>query len=384
MLDLTTTVFGPYTTQILGDFGADVIKIEAPEGDTMRDVGPRRSARMGALFLGANRNKRSLVLDLKSTEGREALTRLIETADVFVHNMRPQKIAALGFDAGTVREMKPDIVYAGLHGYLSEGPYAGRPAYDDVVQGQSGLAGAFAVRDGEPKLVPSVIVDKNAAWIAAGGILAAIVRRLRSGEGCTLETGMFEAMCAWNLVEHLYGETFVPAAGPIGYPRMMTPDRRPYRTRDGHICMLAYTDRQWRQFWQATGKPENAEDPRFATMAERSRHIGDLYAAAGDMLATKTTAEWLHLLAEAEVPAGPVNGFGDLKRDPHLTAVGFFRPFEHPSEGALTVPDPGYRLNGEPLPVRRHQPRLGEHNAEILSELGYDTAQIRALSEVVP
>jgi crotonobetainyl-CoA:carnitine CoA-transferase CaiB-like acyl-CoA transferase len=381
VLDLTTTIFGPYTTQILGDFGADVIKIGAPVGDATRDVGPRRSSGMGSLFLGSNRNKRSLVLDLKSEPGRKALWRLIDTADVFVHNMRPQKIGALGFDAQSVRKNQPEIVCAGLHGYLTVGPYGGRPAYDDVVQGLSGLAGAFAARDGEPKLVPCVIVDKNAAWIAASGILAAVINRLRTGEGCYLEPGMFEAMSAWNLVEHLYGKTFVPADGPSGYPRMMTPDRRPHRTRDGYICMLACTDRQWRAFWRATGEPETASDLRFATMTARSRHIGELYAAADEALAERITVEWLELLDKAEIPVGPVNDFDDLLRDPHLDAVGFFREFEQPSEGKLIVPDTGYRMNGEAFPVHRHQPRLGEHNAELLSELGYSGGEISNMSE---
>ena len=314
MLDVTTTIFGPYTTQILGNFGADVIKIEARGGDVTRDIGPKRNANMGALFLGVNRNKRSIVIDLKTNIGKAALWRLIETADVFVHNMRAQKVIDLGFGPEAVQARKADIIYAGLHGFLSDGSYASKPAYDDAVQGLSGIAGAFATRDGDPKLIPSVISDKNAVWVAAAVILSAVISWFRTGKGCYFQTGMFEAMSAWNLVEHLHGETFTPPLSNMGYPRMMTSDRRPHRTKDGYLCLLAYTDRQWRKFWSLTNKPENAKDPRFATMADRSRHIGELYAAAGDELVTRTSSEWLSLLDEADIPAGPVNSFDDLVR----------------------------------------------------------------------
>lgn len=380
VLDLTTTVFGPYTTQMLGDFGADVIKIEAPDGDALRGVGPARNPGMGAVFLGVNRNKRSLVLDLKREEGRAALWRLVDGADMFVHNMRPAKVAALGFDPDSVLARKPDIVYGGLHGYREDGPYGGRPAYDDVVQGECGFAGTFAARDGEPLLAPSVIVDKNAAVMASSGLVAAMVQRLRTGKGVYLEVGMFEGMVAYNMVEHQYGATFTPPEGEAGYPRVLSPERRPFPTSDGHICMLAYTDRQWRAFWRVAGRPELADDPRFATIAERTRNIDALYAAAAEALAGRDTGEWLKLLAEAEIPAGPVNMIGEVRRDPHLDAIGFFRAYEHPSEGGMEVPDTAYRFDRESLPVRRHAPALGEHSREILGEAGYSPAEIEAIT----
>ncbi len=379
ILDLTTTVFGPYTTQILGDFGADVIKIEAPGGDTLRGVGPARSEGMGAFFLGTNRNKRSVVLDLKREAHREALWRLIDGAQALVHNMRPQKMAKLGFDADNVRARNPQIVYAALLGYLEEGPYGGRPAYDDVVQGECGTAATFAARDGAPALMPSVLVDKNAALMAANGIMAALLQRERTGEGVTLQAGMFETMVAYNLVEHQYGAVFSPPEGPTGYPRTLSPERRPFPTRDGHICMLAYTDGQWRRFWTVAGRDDLIGDERFTSITARTRNVDALYAEAGKALAGKTSAEWLELLAEAEIPAGPVNDFEALRADAHLDAIGFYRAYDHPSEGALEVPDPGYRIDGGTLPVRHHQPKLGEHTRDVLREAGYSAGEIDTL-----
>lgn len=384
VLDLTTTVFGPYTTQILGDFGADVIKIEAPGGDALRGVGPARSEGMGAVFLGANRNKRSVVLDLKQAAHRDALWRLVEKADALVHNMRPQKMAALGFDPESVLGRSPGIVYAALLGYLEEGPYGGRPAYDDVVQGECGLAATFAARDGEPVLIPSVIVDKNAALIAANGIIAALLQRERTGEGVYLQSGMFEGMVAYNLVEHQYGAIFSPPEGPTGYPRTLSPERRPFPTRDGYICMLAYTDKQWCRFWALAERDDLAEDDRFKTMPARTKNIDALYAQAAAILAEKKSAEWLQLLGKAEIPAGPVNDFEALRADPHLNAIGFYRSYDHPSEGALEIPDTGYRINGKNLPMRHHQPGLGEHTREVLGEAGLPLREINALLKDLP
>ncbi|MDA7949140.1 MAG: CoA transferase, partial [Hyphomicrobiaceae bacterium] len=343
VLDLTTTVLGPYTTQILGDFGADVIKVEAPGGDALRGVGPARGEGMGALFLGTNRNKRSVMLDLKREKHRDVMWKLIDGADALVHNIRPQKMLTLGFDPESVLARNPKIVYAALLGYLEDGPYGGRPAYDDVVQGECGTAATFAARDGAPALMPSVLVDKNAALMAANGIIAALLKRERTGKGVVIESGMFEGMVAYNLVEHQYGAIFSPPEGPTGYPRTLSAERRPFPTRDGHICMLAYTDAQWRAFWALAGREELIGDERFDTITARTRNINALYAEAAKILTGKSSAEWLELLGEAEIPAGPVNDFDMLRADPHLEALGFYRAFEHPSEGALEIPDTGYR-----------------------------------------
>jgi crotonobetainyl-CoA:carnitine CoA-transferase CaiB-like acyl-CoA transferase len=378
VLDLTTFVFGPYATQILGDFGADVIKVEPPDGDLTRVIGPSRNPGMSAIYLGCNRNKRSIVLDLKREDARAALWRLIDGAEMFVHNIRPQKIAGLGFTPAAVLERNPRIVYGGLHGYREEGPYGGRPAYDDVIQGQSGIAALFTERDGAPQLVPSAIADKNAALIASSGLAAAYVQRLRTGMGLYVECSMFEGLVSYNLVENQYGAIFSPSEGEAGYPRTLSPHRRPHQTLDGYLCMLAFTDSQWRAFWKLAGSPEAADDPRFATMAERSRNISALYEVASKIIATRSTTEWLELFEKADVPAGPINSLADVRNDPHLNALEFFRPFEHPTEGPMEIPDTPYRFDGQSLPVRRGQPCLGEHGREVLAEIGMSEEDIDA------
>ena len=376
VLDMTTVVFGPYATQILADFGADVIKVEAPGGDLTRSIGPAKNPGMSALFMGSNRNKRSIELDLKRAPARDALWRLIDGADAFVHNVRPQKIAALGFDPDSVLARNPAIVYGGLHGYREDGPYGGRPAYDDVIQGQSGLAATFTERDGAPVMVPSVVADKCAGLLAANGLMAALMQCQRTGKGVYVEASMFEAMVGFNLVEHQFGATFTPPQGEAGYARALSPERRPHRTKDGYICMLAYTDKQWRDFWRIAGEPEQADDPRYANAGLRNKNINALYAAAGTAIARRTTQEWLALLAEADIPCGPVNGFTDLRSDPHLDAIGFYRPYDHPSEGAIEVPDTAFQFDRQSLPIRQAHPRLNEHGREILHEAGYSDPEI--------
>ena len=379
VLDLTTTIFGPYATQMLGDFGADVVKVETPAGDPLRQVGPSRNSAMGTLFLGANRNKRSIVLDLKRAPHKAALWRLIETADIFVHNMRAGKIVDLGFGHEAVLKVNPGIVYAGLHGYGEAGPYAHRPAYDDVIQGEAGVADLFRRRDGAPALIPSVAVDKGMAAFAANGILAAYVNRLRTGRGSYVEVPMFEAMVSFVFVEHQYGAMFQPPLTGYGYPRMLSSYRRPHPTADGYICMLAYTDRQWAKFWGLTSRPELAEDQRFATMAARSAHIGEIYEEAGTELAMRTTAEWLDLLAQNDIPAGPAKTLQEVRDDPHLDAIGFFRSYDHPTEGTMEIPDTPFKLDGGSLPIRHPQPRLGSDTEAVLREAGMADAEIDAI-----
>ncbi|MFP6682980.1 MAG: CoA transferase [Gammaproteobacteria bacterium] len=381
VIDLTSVLFGPYATQMLGDFGADVIKIEAPGGDHTRGIGPARNSGMAAGFLGCNRNKRSVQLDLKRAPAREALWRLIDGADLFVHNIRPKKVAALGFSPDAVMARKSDIIYGALHGYLEEGPYAGRPAYDDVIQGESGIAGAFLARDGIPAYVPSVVADKSAGLIAANGLTAALFQRLRTERGVYVEIGMFESMVAYTLGEHQFGLSFSPPKGQAGYTRVISDERKPYQTEDGYICILPYTDKQWQSFWTLADTPELADDPRYLTMTERTRNVDALYAQSRSAISKRTTAHWLKVLTDAEIPCGPINTFENLRRDPHLNEIDFFRAFEHPSEGCLEVLDTGLRFDREPLSIRRHQPQLGEHTHKILSEAGLSSEEIAAAME---
>ncbi len=378
VLDLTTVIFGPYATQMLGDFGADVIKIEAPEGDLTRDIGPAKHPKMASLYLGSNRNKRSVVLDLKREAAKDALWRLIDSADVFVHNIRPQKIARLGFDADAVLARNPAIVYGGLHGYGEAGPYGGQPAYDDVIQGQAGLAGAFWARDGAPVLAPTIAADKTAGLMAVGGLLAGVIRRLVTGTGVYVETSMFEGVASYVLLEHQHGAIYAPPKTGYGYPRALSPARRPHPTADGHICLLAYTDGQWRRFWDLTGQPQLASDPRFATIAARAGNIDALYGIVGPVMTTRTTADWLARLKQAEIAAGPVNRIEDLRGDAHLNAVGFFQPLAHPTEGPLEAVGTPFRFDRAPLPVHTPQPNLGEHGREVLEEAGLSDAEIDA------
>ncbi len=376
VLDLTTTLYGPCATQFLGDFGADVIKIESPQGDPVRHVGPSKSDGMAAIFLGANRNKRSVVLDLKRDKAKEALWSMTESAQMFVHNMRPQKLANLGFSPDAVLDRCPTIIYGGLHGYREDGPYARRPAYDDVIQGESGTCGLFAERDGAPAFAPTVLADKSAALMAVSGLIAAYVKRLRTGKGVYMECTMFEGLVSYNLIEHHYGAVFEPPVGKPGYPRALSRQRRPHPTRDGYLCLLAYTDPQWLSFWSLAGTPEVADDPRFATIGDRVNNIDALYAAAGAVIATRKTSEWLQLFEQAQIPAGAVNSLQEVLDDPHLNEVGFFRPFTHPTEGEMTIPDTAYQFDRESLPIRHPQPHLGEHGRDVLAELGMTDEQI--------
>ena len=379
ILDLTTVVMGPYTTQVLGDLGADIIKIEEPSGDMTRVIGPSVNDGMSSLFLGTNRNKRSIVLNLKIDADKNALWKLIDTADIFVHNIRPQKIKNLGFDPDKVLKRNPKIIYGGLHGYREDGPYGGSPAYDDVIQGQSGLAGAFISRDNEPNLVPSVVADKSIGLMAGNGLLAAYINRLKTGKGSYIEIAMFEGMVGYVLLEHQYASTFNPSMGKEGFPRVLSSYRKPYKTADGYICMLAYTDKQWINFWKAINKEAFIKDTRYSSAASRSKNIDILYAKVSDILQTKTSKEWLKILKNAEIPSGAVNSLEDLKSDPHLVKTGFFRNYNHPSEGSLNIPDTAFKIDRKSLPIRYPQPKLGEHSLEILSEAGFDENEIKKI-----
>lgn len=381
VLDLTSVVLGPLATQILGDMGADVVKVESADGDTTRQTGPARSAGMAALFMGLNRNKRSLVLDLKRPAARRALWRLVDGADVFIHSIRPQAVARLGFGPDEVCARNPRLVYAAVHGFGAGGPRAGAPAYDDVIQGMSGGADLMARLTGEPRYMPMVMADKTCGLVAAYAVAAALVERERSGRGQFVEIPMFEAMVAFNLADHLYGATFEPPEGRPGYARVLASARRPYATRDGHVCILIYTDAQWRRFWAEVGHPEHADDPRFRSLAARTENADEVYRLAASYVAGRTTGEWLATLDGLEIPCGRVAALDDLLHDDHLGAVEFFVRARHPTEGEIRLPAPPVRFARTPSGVARLQPGLGEHSAEILREAGLDEAEIGELVE---
>jgi crotonobetainyl-CoA:carnitine CoA-transferase CaiB-like acyl-CoA transferase len=373
-------VLGPYATQLLGDLGADIIKVEAPEGDTTRFTGPRRNPGMASVFMGVNRNKRSIVLDLKQAAARDVLLRLVDTADVFVHNIRPHKLEKLGLGHAHLLARRPRLIYAGIHGWREDGPYSGRPAYDDIIQGLCGVAALMDQLTGEPRYAPTILADKTCGLMAAQTILAALYHREKTGRGQFVEIPMFETMVAFLMVEHLHGRTFVPEQGAAGYSRLLAPWRRPYRTADGYVCMLAYTDAQWRRFWDAVGKPEMMDDPRFVDMAARSRQIDEVYRLAGEQLGSRPTAEWIELLDELEIPAGPVKSLDQVIEDPHLDAIGFFRHVQHPTEGEVVLPDVPVRFAQSPAGIDRLPPQLGENGREILGEIGLGPSEIERLA----
>ena len=377
IVDLTTVVLGPYATRILGDLGAEVVKVEPPEGDMLREIGPRRSPGMAPIHLALGSSKRSVVLDLKRPRARAALMRLVAGADALVHSMRPGAIARLGLAYDDVRAARPDIVYCGACGFGSGGPYAGRPAYDDLIQGMCGIADLMGrVTGGPPRYAPTIVADKTVGLFAANAVLAALLHRERTGEGQEIEVPMFETMVSYVMVEHLWERTLRPDDGALGYVRMLAPNRRPFRTQDGYLCMLAYTDRHWKSFFALAGCPELSADPRFAHISARTENVAELYAKAEELLGERTTAEWLAELEDAEIPAGPVNALEDLLADPHLAGQELFRRIDHPSEDDILQIGPTARFSRSPAEVRRPAPRLGEHTVQVLREAGLDDNEI--------
>ena len=381
VIDLTSIILGPYATQILGDLGADVVKIESPEGDNMRHGAPMKSPGMGHIFLHLNRNKRSVVLDLKKPQGREALLRLAASADVLVYNVRPQAMARLGLTYDDVRAVNERIIYVGAYGFAQDGPYAAKPAYDDLIQGMVALPTLLKLAGADrPRFVPSTVADRITGLNTVNAITSALFYRERSGKGQAVEVPMFESLAQFVLGDHMSGKTFEPPIASMGYSRMLAPDRNPYATKDGYLCLLMYNDKQWRAFFRLLGREEMFEsDERFATQRRRSEHFAETYAFVAEQIRTRTSAEWLDALTAADIPVMPLNTLEGLLEDEHLNRTGFFSTFEHPSEGTLrTMRVPSHWSESEPGEMRP-APRLGEHSAEVLREAGYSEGDIEAM-----
>ena len=384
ILDLTSVLMGPYATQLMADMGADVIKIEPPAGDTVRGIGPMRNPKMGSNFLHVNRNKRSLVLDLKKPDGLQAFFKLVETADVVVYNIRPQAMLRLGIDYAKLKALNPRLIYAGLYGYSEHGPYAGKPAYDDLIQGVAAVPDLMSrASGGEPRYTPLTLADRTVGLMACNAILAAVIARTQTGEGQAVEVPMFETMAQYVLGEHMSGSSYQPPTGPTGYPRLLVKERRPYKTTDGYLCVLIYTDKHWATFLELIGQGERFnDDPRFANIGVRTQHINDLYGMVAEAIETASTEVWMVRLNEADIPCMPMHTVDSLLQDPHLWAVGMLQKVEHPSEGAMLEIGVPVRFSATPnSPRQRPAPQLGQHSAEILREAGLTPEAIRALQQ---
>jgi crotonobetainyl-CoA:carnitine CoA-transferase CaiB-like acyl-CoA transferase len=379
ILELTSVVLGPWACQILGDLGAEIIKVEPPTGDSNRQLGPSRNPDMCALFLTCNRNKRSIVLNLKQDSGRAALLELAKRADVLVHNYRPASMQRLGIDYDTIKEINPRIVFCGTYGYSKNGPYGDKAAYDDSIQSASGVAMLQAMMGGEPRYLPTIVADKTTSLAVVYAVTAALFHRERTGVGQEIEVPMYETLVSYVMAEHLFGQAFEPAEGAAGYTRLLSKNRRPFKTKDGYLAILPYLNNHWQAFCELSGHPELAEEERFKTLSSRLTHIDEVYGEVGRIVATKSTAEWLEILGPSVVPTMIVNTLEDLLEDPHLEATGFWQFAQHPTEGRLRMAGIPVTFSETPGDIRRLAPRLGEHSVEVLKELGYDDAAIEAM-----
>lgn len=375
VVDASNFVFGPVATQMLGDLGADVIKVEPPEGDPTRGIGASRSKGMGSFFLNLNRNKRSVVLDLKKTEDAESMRQLLKGADVFVHNMRSGPLRKLGLDYASLRERFPRLIHAAALGFGSSGEYFDRPAYDDVIQGLSGIVGINGAATGTPAYCPMLLSDKLCGVYLANAITTALFHRERTGRAQQIEVPMFETMVSFNLLDHLADNVLHTSSDSedrpwLGYGRMMSPNHRPLATKDGHISLIANTDAQWHRLFELIGRAELRADSRFDSIGNRMRNISALYETVERQLAERTTSEWLTALKAADIPCGPIHTLEGVRNDPHLAQRQFFKVYEHPTEGPLVMPEVPNTFSDSPGTVRRTPPKLGEHNQQLLAGAG--------------
>jgi formyl-CoA transferase len=379
VIDLSQFILGPVCTQILGDMGADVIKIETPDGDMNRDIGPSRHIKMAALFLGMNRNKRSVVLDLKRPAALQALYEMVASADVFVHSMRGKAAERLGIDYEKISRLNPRIVYAAGQGYSPSGPDRDRPAYDDVIQGECGISGINHLVHGQPYYFPMAFCDKFCGYVLASSISMALFHRERTGQGQKIALPMLETVMSFNLIEHLWTGSFDKPQGELGYGRALMQDRKPFATQDAYICLMATSDEQWQRLFVAIGCPHLAEDTRYAKLAQRSLHFPELYASIAEILKTKTTTYWLETLALADIPSGKVRMLADMPDDSYLRETGFFHHYTHPEAGPMITPSIPVHFSQTPGEIRTPPPTLGQHTEEVLREFGFDTQRLAAI-----
>lgn len=379
VVDLSSVVMAPWASQMLADMGADVIKVEPPGGDLTRQMGPRKNPGMAAVFLGTNRNKRSVVLDLQHAEGLEALKQLLRGSDALLHNWRPKVAHKLRLRYEDLKDEFPSLVYCAAYGFRKEGPLANEPAYDDIIQAASGMADLMSAICDQPRYVPSIVADKISAYAVCTGMLAALFQKQRTGHGQAVEIAMFESLVDFVMVEHLYGACFDPPIDKMGYSRILTRQRRPYPTQDGYLAVLPYSDANWHDFFRIAGRPELAQDPRFNHLAGRVDHADALYQTVAELVRTRTSQAWIDALQPAQIPVMRVNTKESLLDNEQLHASGFWQTLHHPTEGALRMTDAPIRFSGSTYEVRHAQPRLGEHSVEVLQEAGLSPDVIDSL-----
>jgi crotonobetainyl-CoA:carnitine CoA-transferase CaiB-like acyl-CoA transferase len=383
IIDLTSVVMGPYATQLLADMGAQIIKVEPPAGDNIRHIGPMRNAGMGHMYLHANRNKDSIVLDLKQPLGKQALLDLAASANGLIYNVRPQAMARLGLSYEAIKQVRHDIVYVGCYGYGEDGSYAGKPAYDDLIQGAAAVP-SLSMQQGStvPRYAPVTLGDRSVGLNAALAMVAGLYCQKTTGQGQAVEVPMFECLTQFVLGDHLAGGTFeprLPGHEQPGYARLISPDRRPYQTQDGWICALIYNDKHWHAFFDLLGRGELKQDPRFNTHTRRAENIDAVYAFVAQQLKEHTTEHWLATLKSADIPAMPLHTIASLIDDEHLNSKAFFQQYEHPSEGRLTLMQPTTKWSQTPLSIRKLPPQLGQDSHAIFRGIGYTQTQIETL-----
>ena len=379
VLDLTSVVLGPLATQILGDYGADIIKVEGPAGDMMRANGVSLHPGMSSIFLALNRNKRSLCLNLASQEGAAVLKRMIPSADVLVHNMRVEAIERLGFGYASVAAINPGIVYCAATGFDQDGPDRDKPAFDDIIQAACGLAAVASTGREQPDYVPTLVADKTTGMAVVNAVLAALFHRERTGEGQYVEVPMLETMTAFVLAEHLGGLTFDPSPSKAGYARLLIGGRKPAPTKDGYLALLPYTADQWLSFLQVADRSDLAETLGVADRMTRNANIQKLYAALAEITRTRTTAEWMRICGELDIPATPIYSLDQLPYHPQLVATRLFQRMEHPTEGTIRTVRPPTKFSASPASVRYAAPLLGQNSCELLREAGFAQDEITAL-----
>jgi len=379
IIDASSILMVPYCTRLLADMGAEIIKIEALEGDNTRYNGPSNNESMSAVFLNINRNKKSVCVDLKSKDGQLIINKLIKKSDIFVSNIRKDALERIGFTHTNFNKINPKIITANAVGFSSKGPYAGLPAFDDTIQAISGMAAYQEAYSNQPSYTSGATADKVTGLMLGMAIMGALFQRNIKGIGCELEVPMMETMVDFTLAEHLYGYNFVPPKAPPIYPRQSSPNRRPYKTQDGYIAVLPYTDAQWVRFFKMIGKENTLQDPKFESLNARHENINLLYSILSEELEINKTNYWIKKLRENDIPAMEVNFPEDLFKDKHLKETNFFKEQDHPTEGKLMYTNFPIDFNFDNNNKSLHAPNLGEHTNEILCELGYSDIEIKKL-----